>query len=873
MARKDGTRDVQSSPDAQLPTAALWSAGAQMLHARSAAAVHGIVVRGAVELCSAASAAWWDRSDRVLSARFVVGLDLSGSGRVFRPSQDFLKLTDGMGPTVTVEDHQPGHLAFLERVGASSAVLIPMKDNRRLLGLLSVHDGVFDQAHLDLLAVLTQQAAIALRSLSLAAEARRLSRDQRSGVPELATALTSALSLDELLGIICRVAVGSADADVCLIFLAENESTLRLRARMGDAGPGQSAEKLLQIAEFTRSAPEAPVIWRDGSSAAPSVALMLKGTPFQSLLGLPLSIRGEPLGAMLFLTKRGHRFSTQQRSKLVHLGNQAAVAVENLRLFESTQRRLLEVADLNWVSTRIAASHDVATIASIVAGAASNTLDVPRIALFLQQEDGRFEAIPLHGTGSGTASGETLEPQGHIGAEVLATGSPLAVSDVEAEGRALDPLVRYLQARSLLCAPMTAQQGLRGFFAIADDRPRAFRSHDIGVLSNYGNQAALALQSAMLYQDTVRHLGELSRLFDISRSLASSLDLGENLTTILTSAAELLDAPVSSVMLSDPETGELAVKASHGLAADDELYARIRPGEGLAGRAFQAGVPLTSGDLSRDGRFKFRQTARERGLRTAIAAPLVARGRTLGVLNLFRTSPAEFTEDDKRLLASLAHSAAVAIENADLYREAQQRADFLSAMMSEINHRIRNTLQAISGLLRMELDRPQVSAESAIRRGISRIQAVAVVHELMRARELQFVDMKQVARRIFEIMCQSISMQCPIESVISGARVTLPSQRATSVALIFAELIDNALRHGLQNMPDGRISIGLAEGGGEVVVYVKDNGPGLPDGFDLDADSGFGLRIVRGLVEEELGGRLEMEAGDGLLVRFRFPKL
>jgi two-component sensor histidine kinase len=173
----------------------------------------------------------------------------------------------------------------------------------------------------------------------------------------------------------------------------------------------------------------------------------------------------------------------------------------------------------------------------------------------------------------------------------------------------------------------------------------------------------------------------------------------------------------------------------------------------------------------------------------------------------------------------------------------------------------------------MELDRPQVSAESAIRRGISRIQAVAVVHELMRARELQFVDMKQVARRILEIMCQSISLQCPIDSVISGARVTLPSQRATSVALIFAELIDNALRHGLRDTPNGRISIGLAEGGGEVVVYVKDNGAGLPDGFDLDADSGFGLRIVRGLVEEELGGRLEIEAGDGLLVRFRFPKL
>lgn len=832
-----------------------------------------IAVRAAVELCSAASAAWWDRSGHLFSAKSVVGLDLSGSDRVFKPSQDLLKPTNGAGPTVTVENHRPDHVAFLERVGAKRAVLIPAKDNRRLLGFLSVHDGVFDQARLDLLAALTQQAASALRSLSLASEARRLSRDQRSVVPELATAFTSALSLDELLGIICRVAVGSAGVDACLIFLADDKSALRLRARMGDVGSARSAEKLLETAESVRGAPEALIAWHEGSSASPSIGRLLQATPFQSLLGLTLSIRGEPLGALLFLNKKGQRLSAEHRRKLIHLGNQAAVAVENLQLFESTQRRLLEVADLNWVSTRISASHDMATIAAIVADAASNTLDAPRVALFLQQEDGRFETISRHEAGSEPASERTLDPEGHIGAEALSTGSAVAVSDAEAEGRALDPLVQRLHARSLLCAPMTAQQGLRGFFVIADDRPRVFRSHDIGVLSNYSNQAALALQSAMLYQNTMRHLDEISRLFDISRGLASSLNLKDNLSTILTSAAKLLNAPVCSVMLSDSETGELAVNASYGLADDDQLYERIRPGEGLAGRAFQAGVPLTSGDLSRDGRFKFRQTARERGLRTAIAAPLIARGHTVGVLNLYRTCPGEFTEDDKRLLTSLAHSAAVAIENANLYQEAQQRADFLSAMMSEINHRIRNTLQAIAGLLRMELDRPQVSAESAIRRGISRIQAVAVVHELMRARELQFVDMKQVARRIVEIMCQSISLQRPIDSVISGARVTLPSQRATSVALIFAELIDNALRHGLQNTPDGRISIGLAEGGGEVVVYVKDNGVGLPDGFDLDTNSGFGLRIVRGLVEEELGGRVEIESGEGLLVRFRFPKL
>jgi two-component sensor histidine kinase len=108
---------------------------------------------------------------------------------------------------------------------------------------------------------------------------------------------------------------------------------------------------------------------------------------------------------------------------------------------------------------------------------------------------------------------------------------------------------------------------------------------------------------------------------------------------------------------------------------------------------------------------------------------------------------------------------------------------------------------------------------------------------------------------------------------VTGARVMLPSQNATSAALVMAELIDNAIRHGLAGTTNGRVAISLAEGGGEVVIQVQDNGVGLPEGFDLEATSGMGLKIVRGLVEDELGGKVEVETRDGLLVRARFPKV
>jgi len=185
----------------------------------------------------------------------------------------------------------------------------------------------------------------------------------------------------------------------------------------------------------------------------------------------------------------------------------------------------------------------------------------------------------------------------------------------------------------------------------------------------------------------------------------------------------------------------------------------------------------------------------------------------------------------------------------------------------------RNTLQAVAGLLRMELESPRARSKAdALRRGIARLQSVAVVHNMTRASKLEFVDVKQAARQIVQLSCQAVAPEKRIETRVSGARVMLPSQQATSVAMILSELVDNALRHGLAGVAQGCISVNLAEGGGDVVIEVKDNGVGLPKGFDLESKSGLGLKVVKGLVEEDLGGTLELDTRKALTVRARFPK-
>jgi len=858
------------------PSAALAEAAVAIQSASSAGGVVRAAMDAALRLFRAKSAIWWEQQPGpVLAATSARGVRPAAHARTLRVDADFWQAREGAAPAVLqLSPERPEHAAVLESLGATSAFFARARSGRRWIGALSVQDGEFEPEQADLLAALVQQVAAALRALSLAADKRQLTDAQHRSTSELGVALGSALSLDELLELICRSTRELVRADTSLLYLAASGGELELRASAGEpvADDPRVAAALRGLAEEARTQPLGNAVWRTGNGGRSPGAAVRKAD-ILSVLGLALTIRGDAVGALVLLDRKPNAFTSTQRQMMAAYAVQAAVAVENLQLVDDMQRRLLEMADLTWVSTRISSTLDVERIAATMADAAAKALDVPRAALFLADEEGRCSPIPKGCQGMPGPERGPLPAGAHLGSEALATGVPQAVTDAEREGYAEDPLVNWMGVRSLLCIPMVAQQGLRGLLVMGDENARTFPSHTLALLSAYANQTALALQSASLYEDVVRHLSQLSNLFAVSQTLASSLELTQTLERVLDSAAELLDAPVCSVMLVDPESKELVIKAARGLRPDHALATPLKPGEGLAGRAAQSGVPLASADIRRDGRFKHRVSARQRGLHAAICAPLIARGRTVGVLNLYRRSSSKFTEDNKDLVMSLANSAAVAIENARLYEEAQERAQFLTAMMGEINHRMRNTLQAVAGLLRMELESPRARSKAdALRRGIARLQSVAVVHDMTRASKLEFVDVKQAARQIVQLSCQTVAPEKRIETRVSGARVMLPSQQATSVAMILSELVDNALRHGLAGVAQGCISVNLAEGGGDVVIEVKDNGVGLPKGFDLESKSGLGLKVVKGLVEEDLGGTLELDTRKALTVRARFPK-
>jgi len=866
LATADESAATQHCP-ASVPAAALADAADKIRRATTPAAVKRAAVEAAVRICEAEAAAWWDqRTSSGLSLSAAHGQRLPGEAAALRIVSAFWKTCPAREGVVVLSPGVESHRAILAAAGFSTGVLVRAGVAGKTAGVLGVFAGTYEEERLALLSSLAQHAAAASHALELATEQRQLAEVRQRSAAELGFALGSALSLDELLDLICRSAAEIAEADAAVVYLAGQGGQFSLRWASDRELQSAIGTSLDLFAQQTRAQPLGHPLVRAVSGGA--------GAPdHRSILGVALAVRGEPLGALIVVSRRAHAFSHSQRAAIASFSAQAAVAVENLQLVEDMQRRLLEMADLTWVSTRITSTMEVTRIAATVAEAAAKALDAPRSALFLANELGDLVPVAQGQHGEAGESEEALPASGHLGSEALAMGVPQVVSDAVQEGKEEDALVRRLGARSLLCVPMVAQQGLRGILAIADVRPREFPSHAVALLSAYANQTALALQSAVLYQGAIRHLDQLQKLSEISQALTSSLELTQTLQRVLDSAAELVDAPVGTLMLLDAGSDELVMKAARGVREDEDFLLPLKLGEGFAGRAAQSGTPLLSTDISRDGRFAHREHAREGGLQAAIAAPLITRGRTVGVLNLYRQSTRPFDEDEKRVVMALANSAAIAIDNARLYEETQERAQFLNAMVSEINHRVRNTLQAVAGLLRMEMEQqPPRSIGEVLKRGIARLQSVAVVHDTLHGRNLHSVDIKQAAQRIVQLTSQIVAPGADIEATVAGARVMLPSQQATNVAMMLSELIDNAVRHGLPGVQGGRILINLAEVGGNVVIEVTDNGVGLPALFELERDSGLGMKVVRGIVEEELGGSLDIEGNGGVTIRAKFPK-
>jgi two-component system, sensor histidine kinase PdtaS len=219
--------------------------------------------------------------------------------------------------------------------------------------------------------------------------------------------------------------------------------------------------------------------------------------------------------------------------------------------------------------------------------------------------------------------------------------------------------------------------------------------------------------------------------------------------------------------------------------------------------------------------------------------------------------------------------AIVAIQDVTDEMRKEQELKIKAAMIQEIHHRVKNNLQTIAALLRLQArrtDDPRVAEQ--LRESIGRILSIAVVHEFLSHDETSSINIREVAHRILdEVRNGLLDQSRPIALELDGSRgFTLPAQQATSCALIINELVQNAVEHAFAPGQSGTIAVRLAEREDSLCVEIQDDGQGLPGGFDLRSRGGLGLQIVQTLVREDLKGDFQLVNGRGVTAVVSFPR-
>jgi two-component system, sensor histidine kinase PdtaS len=200
------------------------------------------------------------------------------------------------------------------------------------------------------------------------------------------------------------------------------------------------------------------------------------------------------------------------------------------------------------------------------------------------------------------------------------------------------------------------------------------------------------------------------------------------------------------------------------------------------------------------------------------------------------------------------------------------------ATIREIHHRVKNNLQTVAALLRLQARRLQApEARAALQEAVRRVGSIAIVHETLSHAPDEVVDFDDIAGRVAMMAAEVSAPEARVKPGLSGEFGLLPAAVATPLALVLTELLQNALQHGFTRPTGtprgGKLDVTARRMNGQLTVTVTDNGTGLPDDFDLNSTTSLGLQIVRTLVVAELGGRLEVapQPGGGTRVLVEVP--
>lgn len=424
---------------------------------------------------------------------------------------------------------------------------------------------------------------------------------------------------------------------------------------------------------------------------------------------------------------------------------------------------------------------------------------------------------------------------------LIPTPEPLVIGNAREHPLVADnPAVPDFGIMAYAGMPLVTDDGqVLGSFCVIDTEPRDWTEEEMSVLRDLAGPVMAEIKLRLAAREAERRARETAAILDAAGEGIFGID-GEGRCTFIN--------PAASRMLGW-EPGEALGKEMHSLIhhscrEECPIFRVLETGEACC---------VESDLLWRRDHTPFHARYS--------ASPVIEEGVIRGAVATFTdiTQRVRLEEERLRLLAS-----------------ERQKTEQLKLLVREAHHRIKNNLQAMADLLYLEeVAVPQdADTRQSLRNSMDRISAIALVHDLLSQDEdVRTVDFRAVAERLVPMVLGNMNAGLDRAALeMEVVSLTFPSKTATALALILCELVSNAAKHATCGRKGLRLRIRFTPGEHGFLLWVKDDGPGLPPDFDMARDAHVGLQVVRTLVEGDLRGRLTLSNEDGVAAQVWFPR-